>query len=143
MKDREHARCVAGAQIFEIDVGNQRARHVADPLDAENLVFEIHQPATIEAQFPKSPRAVQQIQMIQFDKRRLRAIHPVARFEQRLIEGAAVVSDHHAKLRQMRGDRVQRAGLFAIVAHEKLAHAKSLRRDAAHPDQKRAGSRAS
>ena len=37
-----------------------------------------------------------------------------------------------------RDQRVQQAGLLAVIAHEELAHAKAFRRDAADADQKRA-----
>ncbi len=35
------------------------------PLEAQDLIFQVDQAAAIEAQFPQSARAVQQIQMIQ------------------------------------------------------------------------------
>src|SRR5205085_4119940 len=72
-------------------------------------------------------------------ERRARAIQTIASFEQRLIEGAAVVSDQHAELRQMRSQSFELAGFFSVIAHEKLSDAKPIGRDTTHSDQKRAG----
>ncbi len=82
---------------------------------------------------------MQQIQMIERRERRASAIQPIARFEQRLIVGAAVVGDQHAKRRQVARKRVQKAGLFAVIAHEKLADMETFMRDSAHAHQERAG----
>ncbi len=70
--------------------------------------------------------------MLHARERRPRAIHAIARFDQRLIESPAVVRDQNSKRFQMPRQRVQLAGLFAALAHEKLAHAKALARDAPH-----------
>ena len=126
MKHRQQARGVARAQILEIDVGNQRAGHVAVALDAQDLVFEIHQAAAVETQLPQAARAVQQIEMLHPRERRARAIQAIARFEQRLIEGAAVIGDQHAERLEMPRERVQQAGFLAIIAHEKLADAETF-----------------
>jgi hypothetical protein len=143
MKHRHQAKDFVRPHVFEIDIRNQFTGKIALPFHAQDLIFQFHQPATVESQVPQPARAEQQIQMLQRTERRPLPRHAEARFEQRLIEGAAVVSDQHFELLQMLGERAQLAGLFAEVAHEKLAHAKTLRRDAAHADQKRVGARAS
>lgn len=50
MEHRDQTESVAGPQVFEIVIGDQFAGHVGAALEAENLVFEIHQAASFEAQ---------------------------------------------------------------------------------------------
>ena len=126
MKHRQQPRHLPGAHVFEIDIRNHRARHVALALEAQDLLFQFHQAAALEAQFPQAPRAVQQVQMLQARKRRARAIQAVARFEQRLIEGLAVIGDQHAERLQMPRQGIQLAGFLAVIAHEKLADAETF-----------------
>ncbi len=70
---------------------------------------------------------------------RPRPVQTVAGFKQRLIEGAPVVGDEHAKGFQVLCQAGEQAGLLAVIAHQKLPHTKAIRRDAAHAHQKRAG----
>src|ERR1700726_3905502 len=81
--------------------------------------------------------------MLQRAKGRPLADHAEAGFEQWLIIGAAIVGDQHLELFQVLVKSAELAGLFAKFTHEKLADAKSLRREAAHSDQKRVRSGAS
>ena len=64
MEDRDQAEGVARAQVFEIVVRDQFARHVGLALEAEDLVFEIHQAAAFETQFEQAARAVEEIEML-------------------------------------------------------------------------------
>ena len=57
-----------------------------------------------------------------------RAAHRVARFEQRLIEALAVISDQHVEAREICGERVQHRRLLAVIPHEELADAKTFAR---------------
>src|SRR5258706_1487227 len=77
--------------------------------------------------------------MLHARERRAGAIQAIQRLEQRMIESTAVIRDQHAKLRQMPCERIELAGLLAVVAHEKLTHTKAFRCDAADADEKRAG----
>ena len=107
MKDRDQAEGAARAQVFEVVVRDQFARHVAFALHAEDLVFEIHQAAAFETQLEQAPRAVEQIEMLHAREGMTRAAHRVARFEQRLIEALAVVGDQHVEAGEIRGERVE------------------------------------
>src|ERR1700719_2481956 len=97
MKDGQHARGLAASQIFEIDIRDQGAGQIAMALESENLVFKIHQAATLEAQLPETARAMEQVEMLETGKGRARPVHAITRLEQWLIEGPDVVSNHHAK----------------------------------------------
>src|SRR5689334_21757937 len=81
--------------------------------------------------------------MLEPAERRPLSDHAKARLQQRLIVSAAIVSDQHLELLQMLLQRAELAGLFTKFTHEELPDAKSLRRDAAHSDQKLVGSRSS
>src|SRR3954454_16443460 len=70
-----------------------------------------------------------------------RTRHAEPGFEQRLVVRFSVVGDQGVELRQMAGEPVQQACLLAQIAHEKLAQAETLRRDASNADQKRVGPR--
>ena len=64
----------------------------------------------------------------------------IAGFEQRLVVGLAVVGDQDVELRSRCSvSDAEQAGFLAEIAHEELAHAKALGRDAAHADQKCVG----
>ena len=52
MKDRHQAKDFVGPQIFEINIWDQLPGQVALPLHAKNLMFEIHEAATVESQLP-------------------------------------------------------------------------------------------
>lgn len=69
-------------------------------------------------------------------KRRLQAVHPKARFEQRLVVALTVVSDEDIKIPQVFFEAGQRTPFLVVVAHEKLAHSKAIRRDSPDPHQK-------
>src|SRR5260370_2355720 len=69
------------------------------------------------------------------------ARHAKARFQQRLIEGPAIVGDHHFEFFEMFKHRTQLTGFFAKLAHEKLPNSKPLRCDAANADEERIGTR--
>src|SRR5579864_4786656 len=86
---------------------------------------------------------MQQIQVFQRAEGRPLADHPEARFQQRLIVGAAIVGNQHFELFQVLMKSTQLTSLLPELAHEKLPDAKALRRDAAHSDQKSVCSRAS
>ena len=77
--------------------------------------------------------------MLQAGERRTRAVQTIARLEQRLIVGAPVITDQHAKRRKMARQRIEQARLFSVVAHEELAHSKTFGCDAADAHQKSAG----
>ena len=49
VQDGRHSERLARAQILEVHVRDHLPRQIAFPLDAEDLVLEIHQPAAIEA----------------------------------------------------------------------------------------------
>src|SRR5882724_10008135 len=90
MENRHQTKNLVRAYVFEIEVRNQLARKIALPIDHQDLVLEIHQPAAIESKLPQSARSEQQIQMRKRAERRPLPNHAKARFEQRLIEGPAV-----------------------------------------------------
>src|SRR5258708_39227639 len=69
------------------------------------------------------------------------AYHAKPRFQQRLIEGPAIVGDHHFEFFEMFKHRTQLTGFFAKLAHEKLPDSKALRCDAANADEERIGTR--
>lgn len=139
MQNRHQPLRFARAQIFEVDVRDQLARQVAFTLDAEDLPLELHQATVFEAQLPKPPRSMQQIEMIQARERRVARGHAIASLEQRLVVALAVVSDQDIEAAQVLLERGKLAAFLDVLAHEELADAKSFRRDAAHPDQKRVG----
>ena len=139
MEDRHQTKDLLRAEIFEIEIRDQFARQIALPLNSQDLSFQINQTATIEPEVPQAARAEQQIQMGQYTEGRALADHPIARFQQRLIEGPAVVGDQHFELFQMLVERAQLAGLFREIAHEELPDAETVLRDTSHADQKRIG----
>ncbi len=51
VEDRDQPEGLFGAQVFEVEVRDQLARHVAMALDAEDLIFQIHEAAAFETQF--------------------------------------------------------------------------------------------
>ena len=63
----------------------------------------------------------------------------IARFEQRLVEGLAVVGNEDVEALQVFGQSVQLRSLLAIVAHEELPDAETVRFDAAAADEERIG----
>ena len=85
VKDRDQLEGLVRAQILEVVIGDHLPGQVAFPLQAQDLVLQVHQPAAIEPQLPQPPRAVQQIEVRHAGEGRPRASHPVAGFEQRLI----------------------------------------------------------
>src|SRR5579864_1140860 len=143
MEDRHQPKDFMRAQIFKIEIWDKLARQIALPFHAQDLVFQIHQPATIETQIPQPAGAEQQIQMLETTEGRALSDHAETRLEQRLIVSTAVVGDQHLELFQMLLERAQLTGLFTEFAHEELTNTKSLRRDATYANQKRICSRAS
>ena len=73
---------------------------------------------------------------------RTRAHHAIARLEQRLIVSFSVVGDQHVESSKVRSQRCQKRRLFAVIAHEELAHAEPGLVDTTHADQKRIRARA-
>ena len=73
------------------------------------LVFQVHQAAAFQAQFPQAARAEEQVEVLHAVEGMARARHAEARFEQRLVVGLAVVGDQHVELRQVLGQAARAA----------------------------------
>ena len=101
MKDRHELEGLLRAQVLKIIIRNHFAGQVTLALEAEDLVLQVHQPAAIQPQFPQAARTMQQVQMSQPRKRRPRARHAVARFQQWHIVCLAVISDQHIEAGQV------------------------------------------
>src|SRR5215813_4825963 len=67
-----------------------------------------------------------------------RARHGEPRFEERLVEGFAVVGDQDIKLAQVLGQPPEHGGFLAIIAHEELPQPESGGLDRSDSDQERA-----
>src|SRR5579875_4223688 len=102
MEDRYQAMRLARAQVIEIDVRDQLARQIAVALDSQDLLLELHQAAAFKTQLPEPARAVQQVEVMQTREGRFPPGEAIARFEQRLVVGFAVIRDQNVKIRQMR-----------------------------------------
>ena len=76
---------------------------------------------------------MQQVQVFEARKRRARPIQAVPGFEQRLVKGLPVVRDQNAERLQVARQGIQLAGLFAKIAHEKLADMETFGCDPPHP----------
>ena len=69
MEHRNQPERKARAQVFEIVIRDQFARHIGLALEAEDLVFEIHQPAAFQTQFEQAARAVEKIEVLHAHQR--------------------------------------------------------------------------
>src|SRR6185437_1971699 len=105
----------------------------------QDLVFEIHQTAAFEAQLEQLPRTVQKVETCHRPEGVARPAHRIAGFEQGLIKAPAVVGHQHVESREMSVQRMENRRLLVVIAHKELANAEALRIDAAHSDEKRAG----
>src|SRR5580704_1772869 len=126
VEDGNQALNPLGTQVFEVDVRDHCPRNVSGSLKTQHLIFEVDQTAAVEAKLPEAARSVEQIKMRQETERRLGAIQAVARFEQGLIEGRAVIGDQHFKIFKMMRECVEQARFFAVAAHEELADSKAF-----------------
>ncbi len=132
MKNRHQPLRFPAAQVFEIHIWDKLARQVALAINAQDLLFQLHQAAAFQAQFPETARAMQQIEMTQARKRRLVTGHAIASLEQRLVIGASVIRDQDVETLQMRRKRREQTALFGVLAHEELANAEAFRGNAAN-----------
>ncbi len=132
MENRQQPRHFTRVQVVEIDIWDHRAGYVALAREAQHLLLQLDQAAAFEAQFPQAARAVEQVEVLQTREGRPGAVQPVTGFEQRLVEGAAVVGDQYAAGFEEPRKGIEDARFLAIVAHEKLADTETLSRNAAH-----------
>ena len=131
VEDTGHGVPLPGAQILLIEIGDQRAGHIvfraAEPQDG---LLQMDQPAAFQPPPPKPPRGEEQIQVRAFSLEQgghlwadvqEAPILQVACPQERCIEGAPIEGHGELPFGKKRGDGGQDRGLFARMAHKKLA----------------------
>lgn len=143
VEDGDQAGGFLGAEVLEVDVGDEFAGEVAFPFDAEDLVFELDEAATVEAEFPEAACSEEEVHVGEAGEGWARPAHAVAGFEERLVVSLAIVGDEDVELGEVAGQGSEEAGFFAEFAHEELADAEAIGGDAADSDEEGVGAGAS
>ncbi len=110
------------AQIIKINLRNQFRNHVRLAALAQNMPLKFRQAHRSQAQSPKMPRRMQQIQMSLGHLRRNRPSHPVTRIQKRQIKRFPIESNQHRPLRNPFLQSQKYRMLLAMIAHKKLLH---------------------
>src|SRR5271155_1482972 len=124
-------------QVIKINLRNQFRNHVSLAPLAQNMPLKLSQSHRSQAQSPKMPRRMQQIQMSLRQMRRNRSSHPITSIQKRPIKRFSIKSNQHRPLHKPFLQSQKHRMLFAMIPHKKLLDLQTAAIPPSQPHKKR------